>query len=68
MMELIMYLMIQTHSDIYFVVIILSRYNYNFNSKYIIAVKWVIHYLKKILTYDIIYGMANVLKGYTDAD
>lgn len=64
----IMYVMIQTRPDVCFVVIILSRYNHNPNSKHFAAVKRVIRYFKGTLDYGITYGMGIGLVGYMDAD
>ena len=63
-----MYLMIQTRPDIYFIIIILSRYNQNPNLKYIAAAKRVIRYLKDTLDYEITYGTFNSLVGYTNTN
>ena len=57
-----MYLKIQIRLDIYYIVTILSRYNYNSNIKYIVAIKRVLRYLKEILNYKIIYEIVNNLK------
>ena len=64
----LMYSMVQTCPDICFAVTILSRYNQNPNSKHIAAAKRVIRYLKGTLDHGIIYGTAEGLVGYTDAD
>ena len=63
-----MYAIIQTRLDICFAIIILSRYNYNLNSKYIAIIKRVIRYLKGILNYNIIYKTIINLISYINAD
>ena len=68
MVKSMMYVMIQTRSDICFVITILSRYNQNSNFKHIAAVKRVLRYLKGIIDHDIIYGTVNGLERFIDAD
>ena len=68
MMGLMIYVMVQTRSDICFVIIILSRYNQNSNFKHIAAVKRVLWYLKGTIDHDIIYGTVNGFEGFIDAD
>ena len=46
----------------------LSRYNYNSNSKHIAAIKRVLYYLKETLDYKITYEIINNLIRYIDAD
>ena len=62
------YVMIQTRSDICFVIIILSRYNQNSNFKHIAAVKRVLRYLKDTIDHDIIYEIVNDLERFIDAN
>ena len=63
-----MYLIIQIRSNIYYVVTILSRYNYNSNIKHIVAIKRVLRYLKETLDYRIIYKTINNLEEYINAN
>ena len=67
-MGFIIYLIIQIKSDIYFVIIIFSYYNYNLNFSYIVIVKRVIRYLKKKINYNITYDIANKLIKYTNVN
>jgi len=73
-----MYLIVQTRPDIYFTVIVLSRFNQNPNAKYLTIAKRVLRYLKGTLEYGLTYDRSNRnsngngydhdLTGFTDAD
>jgi len=73
-----MYLIVQTRPDIYFTVIVLSRFNQNPNTKYLTTAKRVLRYLRGTLEYGLTYGRSNGngnsngyghdLTGFTDTD
>jgi len=69
-----MYPIVQTRPDIYFAVIVLSRFNQNPNTKYLTTAKRVLRYLRGTLEYSLTYGRSNSnshdynLTGFTDTD
>jgi len=69
-----MYPIVQTRPDIYFTVIVLSRFNQNPNTKHLTIAKRVLRYLRGTLEYGLTYGRSNGnshghdLTGFTDAD
>jgi len=71
----LMYPMVQTRPDIYFAVIVLSRFNQNPNAKHLTAAKRVLRYLRGTLEYGLTYGHSftgfsngHDLTGFTDTD
>ena len=68
MIELLMYAMIMTRSDLIYSLSILSRYYFNSNSTHIKAVIRVFKYIKKTLNYDIHYENKKNLIKYIDVD
>jgi len=70
----LIYPIVQTRPDIYFAVIVLSRFNQNPNAKHLTAAKRVLRYLRGTLKYGLTYGRSNSnghghdLTGFTDAD
>ena len=68
MIKSIIYFIIQIRLDIYFIVMILFHYNQNSNIKHYAIVKRIIHYLKSIINYEIIYEMVDKLKDYTNVN
>jgi len=78
---LLIYLIVQTRPDIYFTVIVLSRFNQNPNAKYLTTAKRVLRYLRGTLEYGLTYSHSNGhsysftgfsnghdLTGFTDTD
>jgi len=65
----LMYIMLQTHSDITFVVSTVSQFAQNFNTSHYNVVKWIFKYLISTMNLDVIYDITdNSLISYTDAD
>ena len=64
-----MYIMLQTHSDIIFVIFTVSQFAQNFNMSHYNAVKRIFKYLVGTMNLSVTYGTTDVnLIGYTDAD
>jgi len=70
----LIYPIVQTRPDIYFTVIVLSRFNQNPNTKHLTIAKRVLRYLRGTLEYSLTYSRSNSnghghdLTGFTDAD
>ena len=64
----LMYTMLGTRPDIAFAVGAVSRYSSNPGEGHWKAVKRILRYLKGTITYELTYGEAATLQGYTDAD
>ena len=68
MIELLMYVMIMTRSDLIYSLSVLSRYCFNLNLTHIKAVIRDLKYIKKTLNYDIHYENKKDLIKYIDVD
>jgi len=67
--RLLMYIMLQTHSDITFAVFTVSQFAQNPNTSHYNAVKQIFKYLAGTMDLSVIYGITdNDLISYTDAD
>ncbi len=65
----LMYIMLQTHSDIIFVIFTVSQFAQNFNMSHYNAVKRIFKYLAGTMNLSVIYDITdNGLIDYTDAD
>jgi len=65
----LMYIMLQTHSDIVFTVFSVSQFTQNSNTTHYNTVKQIFHYLVKTATWDITYEFTDSdLLSYTDTD
>jgi hypothetical protein len=65
----LMYAMLCTRPDIYFVVSIVSRYQSNPSPEYWTAVKHILKYLNKTKHYFLVFGSEDLnIQGYTDSD
>jgi len=65
----LMYIMLQTHSDITFTVSTVSQFAQNFNTSHYNTVKQTFKYLADTMNLNVIYDITdNVLIDYTDAD
>jgi len=61
--------MLQTHSDITFVIFTVSQFAQNLNTSHYNAVKRIFKYLVSPMNLDVIYGIIDDdLISYTDAD
>lgn len=56
MIELLMFLIVETHPDIAIAILVMSRYAKNLSLLYTKFVKTIMQYLKVICTLNIIYG------------
>jgi len=64
-----MYIMLQTHSDITFIISTVSQFAQNFNMSHYNAVKQIFKYLTDTMNLNVIYDITdNSLIDYTDAD
>ncbi len=64
-----MYIMLQTHSDITFVIFTVSQFAQNPNMSHYNAVKQIFKYLADTMNLNVIYDTTdNNLINYTDAD
>ncbi len=64
-----MYIMLQTHSDIIFIISIVSQFAQNSNASHYNTVKWIFKYLIDTTDLSVIYNITDVnLISYTDAD
>ena len=65
----LMYALFCNRPDIYYVVDIVSRYQYNFRPEYQTAMKYIFKYSKRIRDYMLTYGGSNlIIVGYTYLD
>lgn len=65
--ESLMYIMLQTHSDITFAVSTVSQFTQNSNTSHYNAVKWIFRYLTESMNLDVIYDITDQsLIDYTD--
>jgi len=64
-----MYIMLQTHSDIIFIIFTVSQFAQNLNMSHYNAVKQIFKYLTDTMNLDVIYDITDdSLIDYTDAD
>ena len=68
MIELLMYVIIMTRSNLTYSLSVFSRYCFNSNSTHVKAVICVFKYIKETLDYDIHYENKKNLIRYIDAD
>jgi len=65
----LMYIMLQTHSDITFTVFTISQFAQNFNTSHYNAVKWIFKYLVSTMNLSVIYDITDDnLINYINAD
>lgn len=62
--DLLIYIIVETQLDIVCTIFVLSRFNINLNKTYFVVTKYVLCYLKDILNIDIIYDSNNTLINY----
>jgi len=64
-----MYIMLQTHSDIIFIISIVSQFTQNFNTSHYNVIKWIFKYLTDTKNLSVIYNITDInLISYTDVD